>query len=140
MGEHIMSWLRFLSHLSLVISVAVDAVVLCHVYPAFRRTRNKAFIFIVIACALGIIDTVYDHTANLQALSDHDYIVARTFRRFMYFADMICWCIGMVLLVRPYLNTPAPVVASETQHGAPPNGGPARSVNPGVSEVPPSVS
>jgi hypothetical protein len=114
LGKHIMSWLRFLSHVSLVISVAVDAVVLCHVYPAFRRTGNKAFVFIVIACALGIIDTVYDHTVTLRFLSDNDYIVARTFRRFMYFADMICWGIGMVLLVRPYLKNPA-------QPGAPPN-------------------
>src|ERR1017187_747187 len=136
-----MSWLRFLSYLSLVISVAVDAVVLCHVYPAYRRTRNKAFVFIVIACALGIIDTVYDHTANLQALSAHDYIVARTFRRFMYFADMICWCIGMVLLVRPYLANAGPVATEQAQPGAPPNGGPAEQFgNAGVSGGPPSVT
>ena len=113
-----MSWLRFLYHLSLVISVAVDAVVLCHAYPAFKRTRNRAFIFIVIACTLGIIDTVYDHTVNLRALGGHDYVVALTFRRFTYFADMICWGIGMVLLVRPYLNTSATTIASEVQSSA----------------------
>ena len=136
-----MSWLRFLFHLSLVISVAVDAIVLCHVYPAFRRTGNKAFLFIVIACALGVIDTVYDHTVDLRPLSGDEYIVARTLRRLMYFSDMICWCIGMVLLVRPYLATAGPVATEQAQPGAPPNVGPAeRPCNSEVSGGPPSVS
>ncbi len=136
-----MSWLRFLSFLSLSITVAVDILVLCHVYPAFRRTRNKAFVFLAIACALGVIDTVYDHTVSLQTLSDHDYIIARTFRRFTHFVDEILWCIGVVLLVRPYLKAPAPVVAEATQPGAAPNGGLAEPLgNSGVVGGPPSVS
>lgn len=120
-----MNWLRFLSFVSLLITVAVDTLVLCYAYPAFRRTRNRAFAFLAIACALGIIDTVYDHTFNLQTLSDQDYIIARTFRRFTYFADEVLWCIGVVLLVRPYVIAPAPVVAEATQPGAAPNGNPA---------------
>ena len=98
-----MAWLNFLTKLSLLVTVAVDATVLCHVFPAFRRTKNTAFLLIAIACVLGIIDTVYDHTANLQGISVSSYIVIRTLRRFAYFADCICWCIGIVLLARPYL-------------------------------------
>ena len=136
-----MSWLGFLSYVSLLVTVAVDAVVLCHVYPAFKRTRNKAFVFIAIACALGIIDTVYDHTISLQALTSHDYIFARTFRRFTYFADEILWCIGVVLLVRAYLNVSVSLVREGTQSAAPPRGDSARqSANSEASEGPPSVS
>lgn len=136
-----MSWLRFLSFVSLCITVAVDILLLCHVYPAFRRTRNQAFVFLGIACALGVIDTVYDHTISLQTLGDHDYIIARTFRRFAYFVDEILWCIGVVLLVRPYLSTRAPVVAGATEPGAAPNGGPAEPFGgAGAGGGPPSVS
>ncbi len=116
-----MIWLRFLSHLSLVLTIAVDAIVLCHVYPAFKRTRNKAFIFIAIACVLGIIDTVYDHTVSLQPMGDPNYIVTRTFRRLMYFADLISWCIGIVLLVRPVLNAHSSVAAEAVKSEASPN-------------------
>src|SRR4029077_13614592 len=98
-----MAWLRFLYKFSLLISVGVDVIVLCHVFPAFRRTKNRAFLFIAIACVLGIVDSVYDHAVPLQAVSDHDYIILRTLRRFAYFANCIFWCIGVVLLARPYL-------------------------------------
>jgi hypothetical protein len=110
-----MAWLMFLYNLSLLISVGVDAIVLCHIFPAFRRTRNKAFLFIAIACVLGIVDTVWDHTGRLQATTDHSYIVLRTIRRFTYFANCIVWCIGVLLLTRSYLAG---------QFIAPPNSGP----------------
>src|SRR5262249_25750737 len=117
-----------------------DTIVLCHVYPAFRRTRNKAFVFLAIACTIGVIDTVYDHTVSPRTLSDHDYVAARTFRRFTYFVDEVLWCIGVVLLIRPYLNPPAPSVGEGTQPEAPPNSGPPeRFDSPGAGE-PPSVS
>jgi len=133
-----MEWLRFLFNLSLLISVGVDVIVLCHVFPAFRRTRNRAFLFIAIACVLGIADTVWDHTVALQRMSDHDYIILRTLRRFAYFADCILWGIGIVLLARPYL---AEQQVTSAQPGAPPNGGPAiRSGDSAVSGGPPSVS
>jgi hypothetical protein len=118
-----MAWLRFLSQVSFLIIVAVDAVVLCHVYPAFRRTRNKAFVFIAVACVVGIIDSVYDHTVNLQALNNHDYIIARTFRRFTNFADNIFWGLGVVLLVRSYLNTRASITSEGAQPDPVPDGG-----------------
>ena len=98
-----MTWLNFLYNLSLVITVGVDAIVLCHVFPAFRHTKNRAFLFIAIACVLGIVDTVYDHMVSLRGVSEHEYIVLRTLRRFTYFADNICWGAGVVLLARRYL-------------------------------------
>ena len=138
LGANFMEWLRFLSNLSLLISVGVDVIVLCHVFPAFRHTRNRAFLFIAIASVLGIVDTVWDHTVALQHLSDHDYIILRTFRRFTYFADSIFWGIGIVLLARPYL---AEQRVTSSQPGASPNAGSAAPpYNSRVSGGPPSVS
>jgi hypothetical protein len=111
-----MAWLNLLTKLSLLVTVAVDAAVLCHVFPAFRRSKNTAFLLIAIACVLGIVDTVYDHAADLQGISASSYIVIRTLRRFAYFADCICWGIGIVLLARPYLHS-APAEVGE-DHGA----------------------
>jgi hypothetical protein len=99
-----MSWLGFLSNLSLLITVGVDVIVLCHVFPAYRRSRNRAFLFIAIACLFGIVGTAYDHLVILRGVSDPNYTIIRTLRRLGYFADCIFWCIGIVLLARPYLN------------------------------------
>ena len=133
-----MEWLRFLFKLSLLISVGVNVIVLCHVFPAFRRTRNRAFLFIAIACVLGIVDTVWDHTVALQRMSDHDYIILRTLRRFAYFADCIFLGIGIVLLARPYL---AEQQVASAQPGAPPSGGPGSApANSDASGGPPPVS
>src|SRR5262249_10178385 len=101
-------------------------------------TGNRAFLFIAIACVLGIVDTVWDHTIALQRMSDHDYIILRTVRRFAYFADCIFWGIGIVLLARPYL---AEQQVTSAQPGAAPNGGPTTSpADPEALGGPPSVS
>jgi len=83
-----------------------DAIVLCHVFPAFRRSGNKGFLFITIAAVLGIVDTVYDHTITLRGVSDQAYIFIRTLtadwdicRPYLYGA------MGIVLLWRaPYFE------------------------------------
>ena len=133
-----MEWLRFLFNLSLLISIGVDVIVLCYVFPAFRRTRNRAFLFIAIACVLGVVDTVWDHTVALQSVSDHDYIILRTFRRFAYFANCIFFGMGIVLLARPYL---ADQQVTSPQTGAKPKTGPSQAPgNTGAGGAPPSVS
>ena len=103
-----MTWLQFLFRLSLLVSVAIDVIVLCHVVPAFRQTRNRAFLLIAIACILGIVDTVCDHTIGLKEMTGSEYTVCRTLRRFSYFADCILWGTGIVLLTRTFLNRPPP--------------------------------
>jgi hypothetical protein len=99
-----MAWLRFLFEFSFLVTVGADAVVLCHVFPVFRRTKNRAFLFIALACVLGIIGTVCDHTIGMHEMTGNNYIVYRTIRRFSYFADSILWATGIVLLARPYMN------------------------------------
>ncbi len=135
-----MSWLRFLSYVSLSLTVAVNVIILCYAYPAFRRTRDKAFVFLAVACALGIVVTVHDHTVIPQSSTDHDYIIARTFRRFAYFVDEILWCTGLVLLIRSHLNGRGPVVTERTPPSASPDSGPPKSLgDPGAGAEPPLV-
>ena len=102
----LMPLLKFLYELSLLITVGVDVMVLCHVFPAFRRTKNRAFLFLTIACVIGIVDTVLDHTVSLRDVNDQTYIFYRAVRRLTYFTDCILWGVGIVLLARPYLRDP----------------------------------
>jgi len=103
-----MQWLQFLFKISLLITVGADLIVLAHVFPAFRRTKNKAFLYISIACVFGIIDTVCDHLDVLQALQGDAYVIYRTLRRFGFFADIIFWTIGIVMIARPFLADSQP--------------------------------
>lgn len=96
-------WLNFLDKLSILISVGVDAIVLCHVFPAFRRTRNRAFLLIAIACVLSILELLSDRTISVKGRSTPALILFGTLRQLSYFANCIVWCIGIVLLARPYL-------------------------------------
>src|SRR5665213_797668 len=98
-----MQWTHFLWNVSLLVSVGAALTILAHVFPAFQRTRNKAFLFISIACVFGLIDTVCDHLGFSQSLQGDDYIIYRTLRQFGYFADITLTTIGIVMLARPFL-------------------------------------
>ena len=101
-----MGWLSFLNNLSLLVTVGTDVIILCHVVPAFGRTKNKAFLFLAFACLLGIVDSVYDHTlaSRVRRLEYDIYVAISTLRRFAYFVDCIAFTTGIVLLLRPYLR------------------------------------
>jgi hypothetical protein len=139
-----MAFLKFLTDVSLLITVGVDAIVLCHVFPAFRRTKNRAFLCIAIASVLGIVISVYDHTVIPRGASQDAYVLTRILRRFAYFTDCIFWCVGIVMLTRPYLYGSAHPDSrglTDTQPSASPNGGPAEPLSSsGVGGGPPSVS
>jgi hypothetical protein len=99
-----MNWLVFLSRLSLLITVAADLTVFFHVYPAFRRTGNKGFLLVALACILGIIDTICDHTIGLQHLEGSTYLAYQAVRRLAYFAGTILWATGIVQLTKLFLS------------------------------------
>jgi len=94
---------QFLLNLSLLVSVFTDAAVLIHVFPAFLRTKKKAFLILAIACVLGIIETVCDHTIVLHEPGNTYFVI----RRITYMTNSILWTIGVVLLTLPYLKPAA---------------------------------
>jgi len=110
-----MTWLEFLHKLSLMIGLGVDAVILYYVVPAFRRTRNIAFLFIAIACVVSVIGTVSDCTVDYRGLSESDYILFKTLRYFGYCLDFIFWAIGVVLLVRTALAGLQPIKKDDAE-------------------------
>jgi len=108
-----MAWLDFLYNLSLLITVGADILVLCYVVPAFRRSKNRAFLFIAIACVVGIIDTICDHAVDARSLSESGYIVFRTFLRCGYFTDITFWALGIVSLTRTVLAGSQPTKSDD---------------------------
>jgi protein-S-isoprenylcysteine O-methyltransferase Ste14 len=97
------TWLKILFYTSYAITVIADVTVLFAVWPAYKRTRHRAFLYIAAALVLGIFDTVCDHTLGQSDMSPAQYIPYRTIRRFAYFADIILWATGLILLTRSYL-------------------------------------
>jgi hypothetical protein len=97
--------LQQLFSVSLFVTVGVDLVILFHLLAAFQRTKHKAFLILGIACVLGVIDTVWDHTIALQPGAGSGYVLSRAFRRVSYLTDSILWGIGTVWLVRAYLDS-----------------------------------
>ncbi len=96
-------WLRFLFWASYVITVVMDAAALAVVWPAFKRTRNRGFLLIAFAFALGIFTTVCDHTLATTRMSQLEWIFYRTIRRLSYFGDIICISVGVIFVTRSYL-------------------------------------
>jgi hypothetical protein len=92
-----------LSYTSYAVTVVADIIGLAVVWPAYKRTRNRAFLLIAAACALGIFDTVCDHTIGGTHMPHGQFVAYRTLRRFTYYADVILIVSGVVLLTRAYL-------------------------------------
>jgi hypothetical protein len=98
------AWLQFLSYASYAITVIFDIAALVVVWPAFKRTRHKAFLLLAAGCALGVFDTICDHTIGLTHMPLGQYVLYRTLRRFAYFTDIVVTMLGIILLTRSYLS------------------------------------
>jgi hypothetical protein len=97
------TWLKILFYTSYAVTVIANVTVLFTVWPAYQRTRNRAFLYLAAALALGIFDTICDHTLGQADMAPVYYIPYRTVRRFAYFADVILLATGLTLLTRSYL-------------------------------------
>jgi hypothetical protein len=96
-------WLWILFYLSYAFTVIGDAIGIAVVWPAFKRTRHRAFLFLAAAFVLGIFDTICDHTIGTIEMAPAQWVAYRTLRRFSYYADIILLVAGVVLLTRSYL-------------------------------------
>ena len=110
-----MGWLHFLSYVSYAVTVIADMIGLYVIWPAYKRTRHRAFLLLSAAFALGIFDTICDHTIGLMHMSFWEYLPYRTLRRLAYFADVILGLMGVILLTRSYLSS-----IGKTDEGKPP--------------------
>lgn len=100
--------LDFLVGLSPVVTITANVSVLFYVTPAFKRTRNLAFLFLGCAALLGTFDTVCDHTVGLDSYrhGGSGYVAYRSLRRLTYIADCVLGAAGIVLLAQAALKEP----------------------------------
>jgi hypothetical protein len=96
-------WLRFLFHVSYAVTVIADITVLFFVWPAYKRTRQRAFLFLALAFAVGVFDTICDHTIGLIRMGHTDLIAYRTLRNVAHYGVIIFGAVGVILLTRLYL-------------------------------------
>jgi hypothetical protein len=62
-------WLWILFYVSYAVTVIGNAIGIAVVWPAFTRTRHRAFLFLAAAFVLGIFDTICDHTIGTIEMS-----------------------------------------------------------------------
>jgi hypothetical protein len=101
-------WLSILYYISYAVTVVADIACLTVVWPAFKRTRHRAFLLLAAGSALGIFDTICDHTLGTIEMPRGQYVAFRTLRRFTYYADVILIVTGIILLTRAYLSVAKP--------------------------------
>jgi hypothetical protein len=95
-----MTLLSFLRHADFVASVAADASVLCFAFPAYRRTKMRAFAFLIWGSVMGI---VLESGLRLHKTSTGTAQDALTFLhlyRTGYFVAVVLWGIGVVQLIQ----------------------------------------
>lgn len=85
-----------------IITVTANVAVLYYVVPAFKRTRNRAFLWLGCAALLGTFDTLLDCTVgvDLHRKSRSEYETFRILRRCTYFGDCAFSATGIILLAQ----------------------------------------
>jgi hypothetical protein len=89
-----------LTFLSFVVAVSANVAVIFNFIPAFRRTKNRAFVLIGFAALLGEFDTVCDHTIAIDMRGNPAYATYRIARRFTFMAGCVLGTAGVILLAR----------------------------------------
>ena len=112
-----MSILTFLRNTDFVVTIAVNSVLLCFSFIAYRRTGMRAFAFWITACTICIISSVGLHTyAYSRALSTETYRSFIEFYRAGFIVQAVLGGAGSIMLIRHVLaarpNQPLPPAAA----------------------------
>jgi hypothetical protein len=111
-----MTWTSFVFDVSMVVTIICNVVVFYYVLPAYRRTKNRAFMWLTISSLLGIFGSVMLHTIGRQHLSHNDYIAYYTLRNLTYFIEAILGTVGLVQLTCQLTRVPEdPGAESDTR-------------------------
>jgi hypothetical protein len=94
--NHYLFWIGF------VFSVVVGVTVLFAVFPAYWRSRDRAFLYLAFAYMVGIYAAVTDHTIALWHVPGQQHLVYSILRRLVHFAEVILFAVGVVRLTRSY--------------------------------------
>jgi hypothetical protein len=99
--HHYLFWISF------VVSVVVGVTVLFAVWPAYRRSHDRTFLYLAFAYILAIFDAVADHTVALWHVPRQQYLAFAILRRLVHFAAVILFAVGVLRLTRSYFTTGA---------------------------------
>jgi hypothetical protein len=92
--SHYLFWISF------VIIVVTSVSVLFSVWPAYRRSHARAFLYLAFGFMLAIFDAVADHTIGLWHVSRQQYIAYVVLRRLAHLAGWILLSVGVISLTR----------------------------------------
>ena len=90
----------FLFPVSFLIQIIADVIVLFVIFPAYKLTKNRAFLCIAWACLLGLIGTICNHTISLSPMSRSNLALYTEFRCVMSMSASVLYAVGTVLLTQ----------------------------------------
>lgn len=99
-----MTWLEFLRDAESTVQLCVNVVLLYALYPAYRRTRNVGLLLLGYGYLIGTFDTICDLTIGRDRMSAPVYTGYHTVRAFSYIIDVILCTVGLLLLLRAFLE------------------------------------
>jgi hypothetical protein len=115
-----MEWLRFIYNAGWVLQICANVVLLYSIYPAYKRTKHRAFLFLGYAYLISIFNTICDQTIGHNRMAGAGYFAYHTERGLAYIADTVLFTIGILLLVHPYLKSDVPAAPEASDIPKPP--------------------
>jgi purine-cytosine permease-like protein len=103
-----MTWLKFISSAEWVVQICANVVILCALYPLYKRTKNIAFLLLGYGYLIGTFNTICDQTIGLEHMTSAVYVGYRILRRLAYIADCLLCTAGLLLLLRTFQQAAKP--------------------------------
>lgn len=97
------TWFNIFFYTGYAITVIAGVTALFCVWPAYKQTRHRAFLFLAAAFALGVFDAICDHTLGVMKMAPSEQKVYLIVRDLAYYATSILPAVGVILLTRSYL-------------------------------------
>jgi hypothetical protein len=98
------TWLEFLRNAELTVLICANVVLLYSVYPAYKRTRNVGLLLLGYGYLISTFVTVCDLTIGRDRMSAPVYNGYHTVRAFCYIIDAVLCTVGLLLLLRAFLD------------------------------------
>src|SRR4029077_19343374 len=96
---------RFLFWAEFVLVAVIGIKVLFSVFPAYRRSRQRAFMYLALGFMIVLFNSVADHTISLWHMSHQQYVTYQALRRATRLPGFVLVACGIISLTRLYLST-----------------------------------
>jgi uncharacterized membrane protein len=97
---------HILVHLSIILTICADVVVLFFVYPAYKKTRNLGLALLFFAYLIGVYDMISDYTFGRSHMptpgSFQAWFLLRELGRY---TSTILGAAGLIILVNSFVRS-----------------------------------